>query len=141
MKKKSKVTGTARGIPSGLGLATLISMIVTFAGAAAVSHLISTGKLSEDAIGYAVMVILAVSAAMGAWSAISLIKRLRLQVCLMAGGCYYLILLATTALFFGGQYQGMLIHAIIIAVVCVLIAIIPGKNGSTWKKKKAIWLK
>lgn len=133
MHINKKVTGKAMGIPAGLAIATLISIIITLAGSAATSYLISSEKLSTDAIGFASMVILAVAAAIGAWGACSFIKRMRLQVCMMAGGCFYLSLLAITALFFGGIYQGMLVTAAIIFVTCGVIAIIPIRKGKKWK--------
>ncbi len=124
------------GMPAGLGLGLLISTVITLAGAAAVSHMVATEKIGEEAVGYGAIVILAVSAAMGAWGAFALIKQLRLQVCMLSGACYYLLLLATTAMFFGGQYQGMGITAIAILAGCALVAFMPTKKGQNWKKVK-----
>lgn len=134
MRLNQKVTGAAAGIPAGLGLGMLISGIITLAGAAAVSHLIATEKMGEGTIGYAAMVIMAVSAAMGAWGAAAFVKRLRLQVCLLSGVCYYLFLLALTALFFGGQYAGMGVTAIAVLLGCGVVAFIPVRKGQNWKK-------
>ena len=133
MHINKKVTGKAMGIPAGLGIATLISILFTLVGSAAVSYMVSSEKLSVESIGFASMVILAVAAAIGALYASSAIKRMRLQVCLMAGGCFYLSLLAITALFFGGNYQGMLVTAIIILVSCAIIAVLPTSKGRKWK--------
>lgn len=136
MQIRKKVKGAAMTIPAGLGISLLVSMIITLAGAAAASHLIASEKIGEGSIGFAAMVILAIAAIMGAWCAISLVKRLRLQVCMMAGGCYYLTLLAMTALLFGGQYQGMGVTAIVILAGCAVVAFFPTKMGGNRKHKK-----
>ena len=68
--------------------------------------------------------------------ATSFIKKMYLQVCLMAGACYYLTLLGITALFFGGQYQGVGVSGIIIMITSLVMAIIPRKNGSPFKARK-----
>ena len=136
MRNHKKVSGAAMTIPAGLGIGLLVSMVITLAGAAAASHLVASEKIGEGSIGFAAMIILALASVMGAWCAISLVKRQRLQVCMMAGGCYYLTLLAITALLFGGQYQGMGVTAIVIAVGCSLVALLPNKIGSKIKTKK-----
>ena len=134
MKLKRK--GTTIGIPAGLGIGALISLLTTLAGAALVSYLVAAEKIGEGTIGVSAMIILAVAAAVGAWCAVCVVKRLRLQVCMMTGACYYLSLLALTALFFGGRYQGMGISALIVLGGCTLVALIPSKNGQFFKKGK-----
>ena len=57
----------------------------------------------------------------------------------LAGVCYYLTMLAMTALFFGGQYQGMGVSAIIVLAVCVVIAFLPLKNSQARGKRKKVY--
>lgn len=139
MYAKKKVTGTAMGIPGGLSLGILVSLLITLAGAALTAWLIASEKIGEGSIGYAAMVILAISSAIGALVAVHLVKRMRLQVCMMTGGCYYLTLLAMTALLFGGQYQGMGVSAIVILAGCALIAFLPAKNRQFGLKRKKVY--
>ena len=139
MYGKKKVSGTAMSIPAGLGIGLLVSLVITVAGAAITAWLIASEKIGEGSTGYGVMVILALGAGLGALSAVYLIKRLRLQVCMLTGVCYYLSLLAMTALFFGGQYQGMGISAIVILSICALIAFLPTKNGQVRGKRKKLY--
>lgn len=136
MRLRKIASGAAMGIPAGLGLGLVISGIITLAGTAAVSHLIATEKIGEGMINYGSILVLAISAALGAGGAASFVKRLRLQVCLLSGGCYYLFLLALTALFFGGQYAGMGATALAVLVGCGIVAFIPTKKGKNWKKGK-----
>ena len=134
-----KRSGTALSIPTGLGVGLLIGLSVTIAGAALTAWLIATEKIGEGSAGYAAMVILALSAGLGALTAVYLIKKQRLQVSMLSGVCYYLALLAMTALFFGGQYQGMGVSAIIVLAVCVVIAFLPLKNSQARGKRKKVY--
>ena len=136
MYRKKNTMGTAMGIPVGLALALVASLVVTLAGAALTALLVSSEKIGEGAIGYAAMMILALASVLGAWVAVLLIKRLRLQVAMLFGGCYYLMLLAMTALLFGGQYQGMGTTAIIVLAGSALIAFLPAKGANIGKRKK-----
>ena len=61
-------------------------------------------KLSEEKIGYGVMVILVLVSFLSAELACSKIKRRRGVVCLASSGIYLGSLFSITALFFGGQY-------------------------------------
>ncbi len=138
MYARKKVTGTTMGIPGGLGLGIFVSLLITLAGAALTAWLIASEKIGEGSIGYAVIVILIVASAMGALVAVSLVKRMRLQVCMLTGVFYYLTLLAMTALMFGGQYQGMGVSALVILAGCTFIAFLPTKNNNlAIKRKKA----
>ena len=139
MYAKRKVTGAAMGIPVGLGLGAAASLLITFAGAALTAWLIVSEKIGEGTAGYAIMVILALASAAGSFVAVHLVKRLRLQVCMLTGGIYYLTLLAMTALLFGGQYQGMGVSAIIILGGCALIAFLPTKNNGFGMKRKKVY--
>ena len=136
MHAKKKVTGTAMAMPVGLAVAAIISLTITLIGSAVVSYMVAAEKMGVESIGYAANAILAIAAMVGALSANSFIHKMRLQVCMLSGACYYVMLLAITALFFGGRYQGMLTTAIIIILGCGLVAVIPPKNGRTWKFKK-----
>ncbi len=136
MYGKKKVTGTAMGIPGGLGLGILVCLLITLMGAALTAWLVTSERIGEGTTGYAAMVILALSSAVGSLVAVHFVKRLRLQVCMLTGGLYYLTLLAMTALLFGGQYQGMGISAIIILAGCAIVAFLPSKNGRVGLKRK-----
>lgn len=133
---KMKVSGKTMGIPVGIAVGDLVSLIISIAGAAVSAWLVSSEKIGEGGIGYAAIIVVALAAAGGAWISTLLIKRLRLQMCLLSGGCYFLTLLAMTALFFGGQYQGIGVIGIVILCGCAIVAFIPGKNGGFKSKRK-----
>lgn len=112
MVVNKKVSGKAMNIPVGLAIGLAVSVVMTIIGAVIVANLLITEKIGENAIGYGAIIILLLSSAVGSWLAALLIKHRWMIVCLGAGGCYFLTLLAITALFFGGQYQGMGVTAL-----------------------------
>ena len=124
---KMKTSGKSMGIPAGIAIGTLISLLVSMAGAAISAWLVSSEKIGEGGIGYA---------ACGAWFSASMIKRLRLQMCMLCGGCYLLCLLGMTALFFGGQYQS--IGSVIVTILCGsgIVALAPMKKKEFQPKAK-----
>ena len=136
MRRNRKIKGTSTGIPAGLAIGALISLIITMAGAAVMAYLVLNETVGESGIGYASMIVLFIGAAMGAWGAYSSIKKQRLQICLMSAGVYYLILLAITALFFGGQYQGLGVTALVVLIGTQVVAFFPGKESAKIKFKK-----
>ena len=107
MTINKKVTGTAASIPVGLGWGVLVSMTATLTGAAIAAKLIEREVLSWAQSGYAVLVILLLSAWMGAMVSAGKIKRRRVAICFASGAIYLLMLMCITALFFGGRYSGV----------------------------------
>lgn len=133
-----KVTGTASSLPGGIGFGLMLSLGMTVLGCAMIAYLMLTQKLQEEAIGYASIAVLAMSSAAGAFLSAGLTKRMRAQVCMMTGAGYYLALLGCNALFFGGQYAGLGVTAIVIFLGCGCAALfgIVRQKGSKRKFKK-----
>lgn len=140
MVRNQKVTGTAGTLPAGVVLGLMLSLGVTLAGAAVTAWLLSAERIGEGGTGYCALVILVLSSALGAWLAMARIRRLRMQVCLLTGLCYYLLLLAMTALLFGGQYEGMGITALAVLGGSGSVAVLgaqTGKHGKGYHRKSA----
>ena len=133
MSTKKMKKNTASSIPAGIGIGLLVSMVVTLAGAALTAYLIHKESIPEEGMGYGILLTLLLSAAVGAWVAAKRIQRLRMQMCMLSGFCYYLTLLAMTALFFGGQYNGMGITALVVIGGCGTVAIL-GVGGGKHRK-------
>lgn len=133
-----KMTARALSIPVGLLVSVGISLAVTSILSGASAWAILKGILEPEWAGYCAMVVLLASSAAGAAVATGTIQRLRAQMCLAAAGGYYLALLALTAMFFGGQYQGMGVTAAMILCGCVLvILLVPGtQNRAGCRRKK-----
>ena len=107
MVMNQKATGRAMSMPAGIAMGVAVSLVITLIGALLLGWLVDRETLELNSIGYGSMVILLTASALGALTAKSRIKHRSLVVCLITGGGYYLSLLAITALFFGGQYQGL----------------------------------
>ena len=135
MKKK-----TASSIPAGIGIGLLVSVVITLAGSALTAYLVYSESVPEEGMGYGIILTLLLSTIIGAWISVGRIQRLRMQMCMLSGLCYYLTLLAMTALFFGGQYSGVGITALVVVGGCGTVAILGlggGKGRRIGTKMKA----
>lgn len=137
MVTNRKPTGRAVSMPAGLAAGAAAALGLTLALAALVAKLVETERLEEGGIGYGVMVILLLSSFTGAMVSAVRIKRQRLLVCLLSSVIYLGILLSMTALFFGGQYSGVGVTAIL--VLCGgALAILVGLRGERGGKRPKI---
>lgn len=142
MTLNQKVTGTASTIPAGIALAAMVSLGITGILSALTAWVILSGVFPEESVGYCAMGILLLSAAAGAAVAVGRIKRRRFQMALLSGGVYFACLLAITALFFGGIYDGIGVTGLMILCGCgLVILLVPsGRNraGCRRRKKKVL---
>lgn len=138
MVTRQKATGRSVSIPVGIAWGMLVGIGITVIGAAVLAWMMSGEKLSGDGLGYGIIVVLLVSSYVGALIASNKIKRLRVQMCILSGVVYYLSLVAVTALFFGGKYQGMGVTAIVVIIGCVSasITMLSGKKSNKPKIRK-----
>ena len=114
MKLAQKGSGRAMSMPGGIAFGEAVSLTVTLLGAALLAKLVESEKMAEENIGYGVMVILVLASFAGAAVASRKIKHQHLLVCSSAGVVYMASLLAMTALFFGGQYSGVGVTALLV---------------------------
>ena len=133
--KKMTSANNPSNLPVGIGLGVLTSILITLLCAAGITHLITSEKMADSSMGYVVPGVLFLAALAGAWVAAVRTKRLRLPVCLLEGGGYFLALLATTALFFGGQYKGIWASALVILLGSLLTAVLPSVGQKKIKVK------
>ena len=140
MVRKRKMAGKPMTLPAGVAVGLVISLIVTLLGAAILAYLISNGTVGQNGIGAGSGCILFLASAMGAWSTCRGVKGKYLLLCGISGGAYYLMMLSMTALFFGGQYQGVLLTGVLIflgASVPLFLEIVRNKGRRTPGKRKA----
>lgn len=125
-------------MPLGVGMGVIFSVLLTIVGSAVVALLISREALPENGIGYCSIVILILSASISSAVSYGFIKHRRLVVCLLHGFSYYLVLLGCTALFFGGQYQGMGVTALVVLAGCGTVGLLglKGEKATAIKMKK-----
>ena len=135
MITKQRATGRALSIPAGIGLGVLAGVGVTLVGAGFLAWLMAQERLQSEGVGYAIIVVLLVASSLGALVAAGKIKRLRVQMCLLSGAVYYLVLLMITALFFGGKYQGMGVTAMVVLIGCGAASLTSLSNRKSTKTK------
>ena len=114
MGKNGYGNGRAMSIPGGVVLGGIWGLIWTLIGSGLLGWLIHTEKLAEHTTGYGSMMILLSASILGSLISYRKTKRQRILVCLGAGGVYLLMLIGMTALFFGGQYTGFSVTALLI---------------------------
>ena len=136
---KRKVKSVFETVSVGILLGVSVSLILTMLCALVLTWLIHSEIIQDDAIGYCIMAALLLTSMSGAWTASAKTKQLRAQVCLITGAVYYLALLAMTAVFFGGKYQGVGVTAVVVVLGC-MITILAGlkvQKGKRMKIKKS----
>ncbi|MBE6976078.1 MAG: hypothetical protein E7439_02635 [Ruminococcaceae bacterium] len=138
MVKAKKVTGKASAVPIGIGLGVLISLVLTLLGGMGVASLLAGESIGMEALGFWRMALQFIAAFAGAVVTAVKIKHQIMPMSLITGGGYFLTLLAMNALFFGGQYQGVLVTGLMILLGSVLAAWIVGRGGNTPKRKHKI---
>ena len=134
---KQKANSTMGLVTSGLILGVMVSVAITLIGAAVGGAMISSETIPEDSTGYCAMAILLISAMTGAITGAGKAKEKRLYVCGLIGAIYFLVLLATTALLFGGQYEGVGVTALVIFAGSIVACLMGMGGGNRPKRRKS----
>lgn len=129
MNIKGKPTGRATSMGAGLAAGTALSLGLTLGGSMLCSWLILGGRLSSQSIGYCSMVLIIMASILGPLCAAAMIKHRRLYVCALTAVLYYAVLLGINALFFGGQYRGMGVTALLVIAGCGLSILTGMRKG------------
>jgi hypothetical protein len=129
MGNRQKVTGRADSVPGGLAAGAAVSVITTAGLTGVMALLLERETISWEGAGYGILVMLMLSAFLGALTACARIRRQWILVSLMSGGVYFGILLSVTALFFGGQYQAVGVTALLVAGGCGCSALLMAGKG------------
>ena len=133
---KSNLTGRAASIPSGLALGAAVGTAATVAISFIGAEMIVRELIPQEQIGYCSMGALLAGAILGALTASAKVKRRKLLVSVLSGAVFLCILLAITALFFGGQYDGFGVTAITVMIGCTAAVVLTNGKESRDKKLK-----
>lgn len=120
MTTTKKVKGTAKPMPVGVAMGTGASLLITCVLSALLTWSALEGKIAEKTIGYFVMGVLLIASALGALLSAVKVKRRWMLVCCITGCVYYLILLGSTAVFFGGSYKGVGVTGLMVLMGCLI---------------------
>lgn len=121
-------------MPAAIGIGMAVSMISTLLFSAVLAALIAGGRISPDSMGYGVLGILMMSAILGALAACAKVPGKRMIVSGASSAGYLLLLLCVTALFFGGEYQGVVATALVIFGGGIISALLPAGQGRGRKR-------
>lgn len=138
MITNQKVTGRATPMPIGIAIGILISTALTLILSGVLAWLVLGEKVSDKSMGYGIMLILLLASVAGSSLSIQTIKHRKLFVGMATGIGYLFVLLMCTALFFGGQYQGVGVTAAVVlagSLATGLISARERKSGKTRTKK------
>ncbi len=136
MVVNQKATGKAISMPMGLLVGSGVSMGITLAAAAVLAKLLDSERLAWENVGYGIEITLIAASFLGAMAAFRKVKRQRLVVCAISGVLYFSMLLAITALFFGGQYETVWLTAILILAGSGGAALLGLRGGGKGRRKK-----
>ena len=130
MNANVRPTGRAMSLPGGLAIGLIVSMSVTVAVSVILTKLVLSEVLKMQNIGYGILILLIMSAFLGAMVAQGKVKHRRLMVCVLSGVVYYGVLLGITALFFGGQYAGAGVTGLLILAGSGTAALLAAGKGN-----------
>lgn len=135
MKISEKASGKALSIPMGVMWGTTAATVVTLIGAGLISKLIDKEWMIWEHMGYAVMILLLAASWIGSNISHRKTKRRRVFVCVITGLVYLIVLMAVTALFFGGQYSGVGETVLLVLCGCMLAALWDDPHRISGKKR------
>ena len=130
-----KVTGRASSVPAGLVAGVLCELVLTLIISVVSAYLVSAEFVSQDKIGYCAIAVLIMSSIVGTTVTIKRIKKMPIQMAAINGLLFYGLLLAMTALFFGGQYDGMGITLLVVALGSGVGGIMASRKSNRRKQK------
>lgn len=134
MKLKKKNPSVAMSVLWGFLAAFAMTLLIS----GILAFLIAGEKTDPEELGVGVLITLLASSAAGSFLAVKLAGQKPLVVGSLCGAAYLLSLLSATALFFGGEYNGVLPGALVVlggAMAAVLVAF-KGLSGVHRGKKK-----
>lgn len=135
MVVKKKSGRRQASLPIGIAFGAGTSLLLALLGAALLAWLMNQERLPEENVGIAAAIVLLAASLLGSWLATGKTKEKRLIVCMSSGLLFFLLLLSCTALFFGGQYQGLVRNALAILLGCGIPALL-GLKGEGRKKSR-----
>jgi len=124
---KKEYGNKEKSIPLAVGMGAGISMAAMLIGTLVVALMVTNQTIGEDATGYGVIIVTVLSAIIGSTVSILIARSRVLILSLLTSISFAMILLAMTALFFGGQYSGVPVTILVIIGSGVSVALIAGK--------------
>lgn len=115
MAVSQKPASASKSMPAGLALGWIAEVLLTTGACLILAMLILESRAGWGTVGYAVPVILTLSAYLGATVSGRLVGKRIAVVCALSGALYLGTLLAIAVLLFGGAISAFWIPAVLIA--------------------------
>ena len=137
-------TNSASTLLIAIVVGACMAMVIALALCALGAVLLATERAGEGSAGIIVVITLILSSAIGAVIALRKARRQMLLVSLGTGGVFFLLLLACTAMFFGGQYRALGVTALTVfagsscAALLALRGDRPKKRNSKYHNMKLV---
>lgn len=141
MGVKQKYTGRTLSVPAGLAVGLGVSLAVTGAAIGLLAKLVDAEVMPWENVGYGIMAMLLAASFLGAVAAYGKVKRQRLMICMLTGGTFFCVLLSMTALFFGGQYDGVVVSLLLILAGSGAAGLLGLRQGRGERRKRSYRLK
>lgn len=131
--KKLLPQNVYKGIVFGVLIAITISLLLSLI----FTWLVLSEKISENSIKLCTMITICVASFSGAAISVKSKSKQRLLVGPAVSAVYLVVLLMSTALFFEGQYQNILINIVMALIGALLACVLPsGKKTQTGRTRK-----
>lgn len=111
----------------------VLSLLTTLIGAALCAVAVLREMVAEDKLSYCAWMVMLVAAGVGT---VTGKKENRLKTSLIIGAIYTVVLLAFTALLFGGQYEGVGVSLLIVLSGCVAAVMLTRKRNIKVKLRR-----
>jgi putative membrane protein (TIGR04086 family) len=135
MRKKNGIAG----IPAGIGIGSLVSIMITLIGAAVTAVLITGERIGEQQIVYGSAAALLLGAFIGGLLASSIAGEKRMIVSIGCGIVFFVLLLCVTALVFDGFFENIWTTALLIigtSAAAGLVGLRRKPTSRTFKKRR-----
>lgn len=140
MSSKHSHSKSKMSLPASVAIGLGVGFILLLSGSAVLAWLIVAQKLPVESIGAGAGMLLVLASAAGCWISMHFGGEQRLQTAGIFAAAFLGVLLALTALVFGGQYSGVAVYGI--CILCgtglpLLTAFLPKKARYTRRKLKS----
>lgn len=130
-----RIAGKTGSLPSSFLIGTGAGILVLLIGISAGAWAVLKEWINEDTLGILALVITVLSAGIASFVSAGIAGKRKLQISLIAGVILFLILLACNAMFFEGQYTGVVRSVIAILAACTTAALLGMREERTGKKR------
>lgn len=128
---------TSKKIYKGILLGVIIAIIVSLIFSLLFTWLIISEKTGEKLIKYSSAITAFIASLIGTAVSIRYAEKKKFILGLIVSVVYFTVLLMNTALFFGGQYQNIVVEMIFVLVGSATACLLPiGKKGQHNPRKK-----